>query len=118
MAGCARTAASIARCWAAADGWLRTAGCRPCGPALLGLTWVIGLQAGRYTWMGSAFARDRPLATRVSEVLRPTAKVTAVAPSTMAVSVTAVRAGRANGAARPMVTGLGSGSLLSARCAA
>lgn len=73
----------------------------------------------RDTWTGSDLACDRPLATMFSEELRPTAKVTAIAPRPTAASVAAARAGRANGAARPMVTGRGSSdSLPSSRCAA
>jgi|GEM_PF-1613799 hypothetical protein len=70
------------------------------------------------TCTGSDWSCDRPATTRLSELLRPTAKVMAVAPSRMAIMVPAVRAGRANGAASPTVTGLGSRSLLSSRCAA
>ena len=40
-------------------------------------------------------------AARLSEEFSPNAKITAVAPNAIAASVTAVRAGRANGAARP-----------------
>jgi hypothetical protein len=54
----------------------------------------------------------------LSDVLRPAAKITAVTPNTIAASVTRVRAGCANGPARPMVTGLGSRRALpSSRCA-
>ena len=57
-------------------------------------------------------------AARLSEELSPNAKITAVAPNATAASVTAVRAGRANGAARPRPAGLGSRSRAASRCAA
>jgi hypothetical protein len=77
-----------------------------------------GPPVGVNTCTGSALAWLRPSATRFSDALRPTANVTAVAPSSTAVNVIAVRAGRANGAASPIVTGRGSASLPSTRCAA
>src|ERR1700755_2274896 len=46
-------------------------------------------------------------AARLSEELSPNAKITAVAPNATAASVTSVRAGRANGAARPRPAGRG-----------
>ena len=71
----------------------------------------------RPTCTGWAAACDRPPTTRFSDAPRPTANVTVSAPSKMATRVTAVRAGRANGAASPIVTGRGSGSRLRIRCA-
>ena len=56
-------------------------------------------------------------AARLSEELSPNAKITAVAPNAIAASVTAVRAGRANGAARPRPA-CGSRSRAASRCAA
>ena len=47
------------------------------------------------TSTGSAPARERPPATRLSDVARPAANVTVTAPSRIAVKVTAARLGRA-----------------------
>ena len=57
-------------------------------------------------------------AARLSEEFSPNAKITAVAPNAIAASVTRVRAGLANGAARPRPTGRGSRRLEASRCAA
>ena len=57
-------------------------------------------------------------AARPSEALSPNAKITAVAPNAIAARVTRVRAGRANGAARPRPTGRGRRSRAASRCMA
>ena len=57
-------------------------------------------------------------AARLSEEFSPNAKITAVAPNAIAASVTAVRAGRANGAASPRPAGRGRRSRAASRCAA
>ena len=67
---------------------------------------------------GQAGTRVTPAWMRGKELLRPAPKVTAVAPSRITVSVTAVRAGRPNGSASPIVTARGSGSRAASRCAA
>jgi len=57
-------------------------------------------------------------AARLSDEFNPNAKITAAAPNAIAARVTTVRAGRANGAARPSPTGRGSLSRVAIRCAA
>ncbi len=57
-------------------------------------------------------------AARPSAALSPNAKITAVAPNAIAARLTRVRAGRANGAARPMPTGRGRRSRAASRYAA
>ena len=98
MPGWARSAACTVRCWAAVN--------------------VNAFCEFGYSCTGSCAACDSPPTTRFSEVLRPTANVTAAAPSSTATSVIAVRAGRANGPASPIVTGRGSRSRPNSRCAA
>src|ERR1700728_4122709 len=56
---------------------------------------------------GSAAEWFRLAYTMLSEVARPSANVTATPPASTAIRVTAVRVGRANGLARPIVTGRG-----------
>lgn len=62
------------------------------------------------TCTGSGWAWDKSAEARPSEVLSPTAKITAVLPSRTEVMVMNERLGRANGVARPMVSGRGRGS--------
>ena len=57
-------------------------------------------------------------AARFSEEFSPNAKITAVAPNAIAARLTAVRPGRANGAARPRPAGRGRRSRAASRCAA
>ena len=72
-------------------------------------SWICtGTVASRF-WLESAL---------FSEELSPNAKITAVAPNAIAARLTVVRAGRANGAARPRPAGRGSRSRAASRCAA
>ena len=72
---------------------------------------------GAWTTTCSVRLSVSPDTSRVSEPPRPAASVTAVAPASTAATVTTVRAGRANGCASPIVTGRGSRSRPSSRCA-
>ena len=104
---------TVAADWAAA----------PCGASRTGpppglCTMPPGPTWPTWTWTCSVLTCESPVTTRLRDVLRPTAKVTVIAPSSTAASVSEVRAGRANGAASPMVTGRGTGSRPSTRCAA
>src|ERR1700749_1681141 len=85
--GCVLMAAVAAANWAAVGTWL--------GPLFC------------WTWTGTVAARDCASRALFSEECSPIAKITAVAPNAIAASVTAVRAGLANGAARPRPTGRG-----------
>src|SRR6185437_13339611 len=99
--GAAFTAAVAAASWAVLGSWF--------GPAP-GLSWK--------TWTCTVAARVWASRAWPSEECSPTAKITAVAPNATAARVTAVRAGRANGAARPRLTGRGSRSRAASRCTA
>ncbi len=70
-------------------------------------------------WICTGTVADRVwlAAARLSEECSPNAKITAVAPNAIAASDTRVRAGRANGAARPRPTGRGRRSRAASRCA-
>ena len=86
-----------------------TAGADRCGPR--------AIPGGAWTTTCSVRPSVSPDTSRLSEPPRPAASVTAVAPASTAARVTMVRAGRANGAASPIVTGRGSRSRPSSRCA-
>src|ERR1700733_167892 len=75
---------------------------------------------GPLAWISTGTVADRVCAAAAwpSEECSPNAKITAVAPNAIAARLTAVRAGRANGAARPRPTGRGRGSRAASRCAA
>ena len=107
--GCPRSAASTIFCAAGSDGggWAPTL-CAATGP---------DPGPGRKTWTGCALVWSRPATMSRSEEVSPTANETAVAPSTTAESVSRLRPGRANGAARPIETERGSGSRPSSRWA-
>ena len=106
----------MVRSTAAADG------AAPCGATLTGppprlRTTPPGPVPATWTCTCSVVVCESPVTTRLRDVLRPTANVTVIAPSSTAASVTEVRAGRANGAASPIVIGRGSRSRPSSRCA-
>ena len=99
--GWARSTAVTAAFWAASGDC--------CGPAP-GLTcWICTGAVAEWVWLAAA---------RLSAEFSPIAKITAVAPNAIAARVTAVRAGRANGAARPRPAGRGRRSRAASRCAA
>ena len=101
MPGWARSAAVTAASWAASGNC--------CGPAPGPNCWICTGAVAEWVWLAAA---------RLSEEFSPNAKITAVAPNAIAASVTTVRAGRANGAARPRPTGRGRRSRAASRCAA
>src|ERR1700678_20087 len=71
-----------------------------------------------WTWTGTVAASVWLARAALSEECSPTAKITAVAPNATAARVTRARAGRANGAARPRLTGRGRRSRAASRCTA
>ena len=105
VAGCARSAASIARSWAAATaGAARRAAARP--------GWACRVRyraAGRQVHLhGLGLRVGQAVATTGQRAGQADREGDGGRAERTAVSVTAVRAGRANGAASPMVTGRGS----------
>ena len=111
--GWTSTAVRIARCATAGDG------CEPGGfcPGTATTAGPAPPEPGIAICTGSVLSWLIPSTTSFSDEFSPSANVIADAPSNTAASVSSVRAGRANGAASPIVIGRGSGTRPSSRCA-